>query len=216
LLSKTIQNVQTQMRANRNEQAAIILGNLKCDLIDYPLPLGLLDIEAYYRAGTFTAGLITLADTVSKAESDSKLKKDIQNPTPPPGAIAQVLSDMDVKAAQFVASQKCVPAARQISFVGGGGAVPPKPSKPAPPPPPPPPRIETDADVTAILRAFVDSGAIQKANLANLLLIPTIKNLPEIKAAGTGLTIDDVLSQPQFASVRRQLLGIERRTKLIP
>jgi hypothetical protein len=78
LLSKTIQNVQTQMRANRNEQAAIILANMKCDLSDYPLGLAMSDLESYYRAGTFTAGLIKLADTVSKAEGDAQEKKNAQ------------------------------------------------------------------------------------------------------------------------------------------
>jgi hypothetical protein len=57
---------------------------------------------------------------------------------------------------------------------------------------------------------------VQKGNLAGLLQIPTIRNLPEIKNASPSPTIDDVLNKADFAAVRKQILGIERRTKVIP
>jgi len=92
--------VQTQMRANRAEQAALILGNMKCPLATYPIGMALSDLEAYYRAGTFTAGLIKLSDTVNKAESDAKASKDAQAPAPPKGAAAKLNADAQTKAAQ--------------------------------------------------------------------------------------------------------------------
>jgi hypothetical protein len=106
LLSKSMQNVQTQMRANRSEQAAFILGNMKCDITAYPMGMALSDLEAYYRAGTFTAGLIKLSDTVNKAEADAKAQKEVQAPAPPDAAKAKLAGDGEAKAAQ-AAPSKC-------------------------------------------------------------------------------------------------------------
>ena len=75
---------------------------------------------------------------------------------------------------------------------------------------------ETDAEIAAILKSYADTGSVQKGNLAGLLQIPTIRNLPEIKNASPSPTIDDVLNKADFAAVRKQILGIERRTKVIP
>jgi hypothetical protein len=100
LLSKAVQNVQTQMRANRAEQAALIFANLKCPLPNYPMGMALSDVEAYYRAGTFTAGLIKLSETVNKAEAEAKAKKDVQTPASPPEATAKLMGEADVKSAQ--------------------------------------------------------------------------------------------------------------------
>jgi hypothetical protein len=106
LLSKTIQNVQTQMRANRSEQAAIILANMKCDLNDYPLGLAMSDLESYYRAGTFTAGLIKLSDTVSKAEGDAQQKKEAQTAAESiaAAAVAKAASELNAKVAELTAT----------------------------------------------------------------------------------------------------------------
>jgi hypothetical protein len=90
LLSKAIQNIQTQMRANRNDQAAIILANMKCDQQAYPIGMALSDLEAYYRAGTFTAGILNLTNTVNKAETDAKANKESQSPAPPAAAVMQL------------------------------------------------------------------------------------------------------------------------------
>jgi hypothetical protein len=108
LLSKAIQNVQTQMRANRAEQAALIFANLRCPLPNYPMGMALSDLEAYYRAGTFTAGLIKLSETVNKAEAEAKAKKDVQTPASPPEATAKLMGEADVKSAQTARnSSKC-------------------------------------------------------------------------------------------------------------
>jgi hypothetical protein len=104
LLSKTIQNVQTQMRANRNDQAAIILANMKCNIQAYPVGMALSDLEAYYRAGTFTAGLLNLTNTVNKAETEAKANKEAQSPAPSPAAVTQL------RAAANIANSKLNPA----------------------------------------------------------------------------------------------------------
>jgi hypothetical protein len=80
LLSKTIQNVQTQMRANRSKQAAIIVAAMSCTTDNYPFGTAMSDIEAYYRAGTFTAGLVELSNTVGQAATIAQANKDAQSP----------------------------------------------------------------------------------------------------------------------------------------
>src|SRR5260370_5483315 len=96
LITKTIQNVQTQMRKDRHDQAAIIFNNMKCKVDVYPLGMALSDLELYHRAGTFSSGLIGIANTVNKAEATSKPVKDIAQPggtpnaTDPPAAPAQL------------------------------------------------------------------------------------------------------------------------------
>jgi hypothetical protein len=76
LITKTIQNVQTQMRKDRHDQAAIIFNNMKCKVDVYPLGMALSDLELYHRAGTFSSGLIGIANTVNTAEATSKAIKD--------------------------------------------------------------------------------------------------------------------------------------------
>jgi hypothetical protein len=98
ILSKAIQNVQTQMRANRNDQAAIIYSSMRCNLKDYPIGMGLSDLEAYYRAGTFTAGLINLSKTVAKAETEAKANKDAKSPAASESAKAQLMESAAVTA----------------------------------------------------------------------------------------------------------------------
>jgi hypothetical protein len=109
LLSKAIQNVQTQMRANRAEQAALLLANMKCSIQDYPMGMALSDLEAYYRAGTFTAGLVRLSDTVAKAEDEAKAKKDVQTAASPTTAATQLQNDARTKAAAADNSTRCRP-----------------------------------------------------------------------------------------------------------
>lgn len=83
LLAKSIENIQTQMRANRSDQAAKIYASMKCTIGSYPVAMALSDLEGYYRAGTFTAGLIGLSKTVSAAEAQAKADKNIQSPSGP-------------------------------------------------------------------------------------------------------------------------------------
>lgn len=83
LLAKSIENIQTQMRANRSDQAAKIYASMKCTIGSYPVAMALSDLEGYYRAGTFTAGLIGLSKTVNAAEAQAKADKNIQSPSGP-------------------------------------------------------------------------------------------------------------------------------------
>lgn len=91
------------------------------------------------------------------------------------------------------------------------------PMNPKPHPDIPKPAAETDADIAAILAAFIQTSD-QRTNLANLLLIPPIRDFPEIKAAGPNLAIETVIDprNTQFAAVRKRLIAIERQTKMIP
>jgi len=109
LLSKAIQNVQTQMRANRAEQAALILAGMKCAIQDYPMGTALSDLEAYYRAGTFTAGLVRLSGTVAAAEDIAKAKKDVQTAAAPVEATVKLQNDARTKAAQAMGGTACKP-----------------------------------------------------------------------------------------------------------
>jgi hypothetical protein len=83
LLAKSIENIQTQMRANRSDQAAKIYASMRCTIGSYPVAMALSDLEGYYRAGTFTAGRIGLSKTVSAAEAQAKADKNIQSPSGP-------------------------------------------------------------------------------------------------------------------------------------
>jgi hypothetical protein len=59
VIAKTLQIVQGHMRAQRDNVAARqILPRLTESPVTYPLSAALHDLEDYYRAGTFTAGLI--------------------------------------------------------------------------------------------------------------------------------------------------------------
>src|SRR6266571_1293453 len=76
VIAKTVQIIQTQMRANRDLVAARILKRLIDPIDVYPLSLALSDVEDYYRAGTLTAGLIKAADSVSTDAKQAKNEKD--------------------------------------------------------------------------------------------------------------------------------------------
>jgi hypothetical protein len=90
LRSKIIGNVQAAMRIGRHDQAAIIFANMKCSVAKYPLAMALSDVETYYRAGTFSSGLIKLTQTVWKAEADAKAHQESQTPAQPPAATAHL------------------------------------------------------------------------------------------------------------------------------
>lgn len=79
LLSQSIQNLETQMRADRNNQAAVIFANMKCSVAQYTVGQALSDIEVYRRAGTLTNALIGISKTVGNAEVAAKANKDTQN-----------------------------------------------------------------------------------------------------------------------------------------
>ncbi|SHL10098.1 hypothetical protein SAMN05444159_4993 [Bradyrhizobium lablabi] len=75
LVGKTIQIIQSQMEAKRDEVAARIIGKVGYSAITYPISAALHDLEDYYRAGTLTAGLIKAAadaGEAAKQASDNK------------------------------------------------------------------------------------------------------------------------------------------------
>jgi hypothetical protein len=64
LFSHSVQWIQSQMRARRADIGRRILDGTRLSTDQYPLALALSDLEAYYRAGTFTGGLISTTETV--------------------------------------------------------------------------------------------------------------------------------------------------------
>jgi len=87
LLAQSIQNLQTQMRADRNAKASIILTSMRCPVSSYNMGMVLSDLEEYYRAGTLPNALITITKTVGDAEQQAKGAKAAANPA---AAIQQV------------------------------------------------------------------------------------------------------------------------------
>jgi hypothetical protein len=76
LVNKTIQIVQAQMEAKRDEVAARIFGKVDYLPRTYPLSAALHDLEDYYRAGTLTAGLIKATTEAGLAAKDASEKKE--------------------------------------------------------------------------------------------------------------------------------------------
>jgi hypothetical protein len=64
LLAHSMQWVQSQMRTQRTLVAERIFRGLKRSTADYSLAQALSDLEDYYRAGTFTGGLIATSETL--------------------------------------------------------------------------------------------------------------------------------------------------------
>jgi hypothetical protein len=85
LLSNTIQALQTQMRADRKTQAALIYAKMYKDagnntkvltpIYEYTLPMALSDAETYYQAGTIASALIGLSKTLANAEQNADQAK---------------------------------------------------------------------------------------------------------------------------------------------
>jgi hypothetical protein len=93
LLSNTIQALQTQMRADRKTQAAVIYAKMLRDngktitpIIEYTLPMALSDAETYYQAGTIASALIGLSKTLANAEQNADEAKSQAGPNP--GAVS--------------------------------------------------------------------------------------------------------------------------------
>jgi hypothetical protein len=76
VIAKTIQIVQLQMRANPDDVSARILRRMSGNTIAYPLSLALSDLEEYYRAGTFTSGLMKATNTVGDKAEAAKTDKE--------------------------------------------------------------------------------------------------------------------------------------------
>jgi hypothetical protein len=88
LLSHSVQWIQSQMEANRAYVSNRILNGMKQSTTDYPLAAALSDLEAYYRAGTFTGGLLSTSEVIAadaQNAADSKaLDQGQLGPAPPP------------------------------------------------------------------------------------------------------------------------------------
>ncbi len=92
LLSNAVQALQTQMRADRQRQAAVIYAKMFKDsgsnaktptpISEYTLPMALSDSEAYYQAGTVASALVGLSRTVANAETNADQAKSEAGPNP--------------------------------------------------------------------------------------------------------------------------------------
>ena len=87
LLSNTIQALQTQMRADRKEQAAAIYakmmtGSAPTPIGQYTLPMALSDVDGYYQAGTVASALIGVSKTLSAKETHADEAKVAAGPNP--------------------------------------------------------------------------------------------------------------------------------------
>jgi hypothetical protein len=63
------------MEARRSDISARILKGMKLSTVDYPLAAALSDLEAYYRAGTFTGGLLATSQVVAADAQDAAFVK---------------------------------------------------------------------------------------------------------------------------------------------
>jgi hypothetical protein len=77
LLSKTIQVLQIQMRAERNRIATKIYNAMQLSAAQYTLGMAMSDIEDYYRAGTVPGALIDVSNTVSNEAISAKAAKTV-------------------------------------------------------------------------------------------------------------------------------------------
>jgi peptidoglycan hydrolase-like protein with peptidoglycan-binding domain len=91
LLSHSVQWIQSQMEARRADISSRILNGMKLSTTDYPLAAALSDLEAYYRAGTFTGGLLATNEVIAADAQLAALQKaqeqgilDPVAPLPPP------------------------------------------------------------------------------------------------------------------------------------
>jgi hypothetical protein len=75
LLAHSMQWIQTQMRAQRARVAERILAGTRRSILEYPVAAALTDLEDYYRAGTFTGGIISTSETVA---ADARLSEQLK------------------------------------------------------------------------------------------------------------------------------------------
>jgi hypothetical protein len=73
LFAHSVQWIQTQMRTQRTFVAERILRGMKLSTADYPMAAALTDLEDYYRAGTFTAGLLGTSEALG---AEARLAED--------------------------------------------------------------------------------------------------------------------------------------------
>jgi hypothetical protein len=83
LLSQTMQALQNQMRADRDNQAAVLYARMACSSATYPQGLAYSDLEAYARAGTLSSALLGLNKTTTQAQTQAAAAKDTASQTNP-------------------------------------------------------------------------------------------------------------------------------------
>jgi hypothetical protein len=94
LLAHSMQWIQSQMRTQRAFVAERILNGTRMSILDYPLPAALTDLEDYYRAGTFTGGVLATSETVgAEARLAQTLKGDRIEVRFAPSRAARALGD---------------------------------------------------------------------------------------------------------------------------
>ncbi|TIU00167.1 MAG: hypothetical protein E5W55_03365 [Mesorhizobium sp.] len=71
LIERTIQIIQSQMRASRAKVATKIFQSLSRPADEYPLMMAWIDLQSYYKAGTLTNGLVEAGQTIGAAAADS-------------------------------------------------------------------------------------------------------------------------------------------------
>jgi hypothetical protein len=77
LLAHSVQWIQSQMRTQRSIVAERILRGIKFPTNEYPIAAALTDLEDYYRAGTFTGGILGTSDALgAEARLAEQLKQD--------------------------------------------------------------------------------------------------------------------------------------------
>jgi hypothetical protein len=118
LLSNTVQALQTQMRADRKTQAAVIYAKMFKDagnntktitpIAEYTLPMALSDADGYYQAGTIASALIGLSKTVANAEQNADVAKSQAGPN------AGAVSDAQGTAAPISGSMMSPPSNKVI------------------------------------------------------------------------------------------------------
>lgn len=124
LLSNTIQALQSQMRADRKTQAAVIYAKMFKEvgnntktvtpIVEYTLPMALSDADNYYQAGTIASALIGLSKTLANAEQNADQAKSQAGPNP--GAVS------DAKITASPIAEPLMPQTGGGPVVVGGGS----------------------------------------------------------------------------------------------
>jgi hypothetical protein len=97
LVSQTIQVLQSQMEASRLAIRNRILANLALPIAAYPLPMGLSDLEDYYRAGTLAGALESLSSVIG---NNSQVNKNLTNGVTQNGIPVNAVSRTGTSSAQ--------------------------------------------------------------------------------------------------------------------
>lgn len=94
LFAHSVQWIQSQMRTSRATIAERIIRGMRASTVDYPLAAALRDLEEYYRAGTFTGGVLSTTETLGvEARFAERNKQQSLEVTFNPSAAAQALND---------------------------------------------------------------------------------------------------------------------------